>query len=179
LPTEFLERNPQSGQQRYQKHHEVITSPDEVQIYETLLRNAKGEFTTSFVRGCETVKDNRLLPKGWKKEGPGPALAGCFLEATYPDPETAKSPRYTDGSGSDEVTYRIELPNSVDAARLQVRATLYYQALPPSFLRNLFETAPDGPATRRLHYLCSHVNLKGTVIENWKLRVAAGECGVK
>ena len=179
LPTEFLDRDPQSGQQRYQKHHEVITSPDQVQIYETLLRNAKGEFTTSFVRGCETVKDNRLLPKGWKKEGPGPALAGCFLEATYPDPETAKAPRYADGSGSDEVAYRIELPSGVDPARLQVRAALYYQALPPSFLRNLFETAPDGPATRRLHYLCSHVDLKGTVIENWKLRVGGAECGVK
>jgi hypothetical protein len=179
LPTEFFDRDPQSGQQRYQKHHEVITSPDQVQVYETLLRNAKGEFTTSFVRGCETVKDNRLLPKGWKKEGTGPALAGCFLEATYPDPETVKVPRYADGSGSDEVTYRIELPGAVDPAGLQVRATLYYQAMPPSFLRNLFETAPDGPATRRLHYLCSHLDLKGTVIENWKLRVAAAECGVK
>jgi hypothetical protein len=179
LPTEFFDRDPRSGQQRYQKHHEVITSPDEVQVYETLLRNAKGEFTTSFVRGCETVKDNRLLPKGWKKEGPGPALAGCFLEATYPDPETAKAPRYADGSGSDEVTYRIELPGGVDPSRLQVRATLYYQAIPPNFLRNLFETAPDGPATRRLHYLCSHVDLKGTPIENWKLRVGAAACAVK
>ena len=179
LRTEFLERDPHSGQQCYQKHHEVITLPDQVQIYETLLRNAKGEFTTSFVRGCETVKDNRLLPKGWKKEGPGPALAGCFLEATYPDTETAKAPRYADGSGSDAVTYRIDLPNGVDPARLQVRATLYYQAIPPTFLRKLFETAPDGPATRRLYYLCSHVDLKGTVIENWKLRLATATCGVK
>ncbi len=179
LPTEFLERDPRSGQQGYQKHHDVITSPDQVQIYETLLRNAKGEFTTSFVRGCETVKDNRLLPKGWKKEGPGPALAGCFLEATYPDPETAKAPRYADGSGSDEVSYRIELPGGVNTARLKARAALYYQAMPPGFLHNLFETAPDGPATRRLYYLCSHVDLKGTAIENWKLRVAVAECGVK
>ena len=47
-------------------------------------------------------------------------MAGCFLEATYPDPETAKAPRYADGSGSDEVTYRIDLPDGMDASRLQV-----------------------------------------------------------
>jgi hypothetical protein len=178
LATEFFARDPSTGRQRYQKHHEVITSPDQVQVYETLLRDAKGEFSTSFVRGCETVKDNRLLPRGWKREGPGPALTGRFLEATYPGPVAAEDPRYTDGSGSDEVIYRIELPGDIDPARLQVRATLYYQAIPPYFLRNLFETAPDGPATRRLHYICSRVNLRGTPIEDWKLRITSASCGI-
>ncbi len=179
LATEFFDRDPASGQQQYQEHHEVITSPDQVQVYETLLRDAAGRFTTSFVRGCETVKDNRLLPRGWKRAGPGPALTGKFLEATYPDAATAKSPRYADGSGSDEVTYRVEVPQDIDPARLQIRATLYYQAVPPYYLRNLFEASPDGPATRRLHYLCSHLDLKGTPIENWKLAITSATCGVK
>jgi hypothetical protein len=156
----------------------VITSPDQVQVYETLLRNAKGEFTTSFVHGCETVKDNRLLPRGWKRDGPGPALTGRFLKATHPGPDAAEDPRYADGSGSDEVTYRIELPAEVDPARLRVRATLYYQAIPPYFLRNLFEAARHGPATRRLHYLCSQLNLKGTPIEDWKLPITSATCDV-
>ena len=58
-----------------------------------------------------------------------------------------------------------------------MRATLYYQAMPPYYLRNLFATAPDGPATRRLHSLIGHLDLKGTPIEGWKLKVAsaAGE----
>src|SRR5439155_24238648 len=110
LPTESFARDPATGRQRYQGHHEVITAPDQVQVYETLLRNAKGEFTTSFVRGCETVKDNRLLPRGWKSAGPGPALSGRFLQATHPGPGAARDPRYADGSGSDEVVYRAELP---------------------------------------------------------------------
>ena len=62
---------------------------------------------------------------------------------------------------------------------MRVRATLYYQAVPPYFLKALFDTAPDGPATRRLHYLCSHVNLTGTPIEGWKLRVASAEAGLR
>lgn len=179
LPTEFFDRDPGTGRQRFQQHHEIITSPDQVQVYETLLHDAKGEFTTSFVRSCETVKDNRLLPRGWRPEGPGPALTGRYLKATHPGPGASEDPRYQDGSGSDEVTYRIELPGSIDPARLQVRATLYYQAIPPYFLRNLFETAPDGPATRRLHHLTSQLNLKGTAIEDWKLRITAATCAVK
>ena len=125
------------------------------------------------------MKDNRLLPRGWKRNGPGPALSGRFLEATHPDPVTAKDPRYADGSGSDEVVYRIDLPPDVDSTRLQVRATLYYQATPPYFLRNIFESGSTGPATRRLHYLVSHIDLKGTPIENWKLPIVSSECGVE
>jgi len=178
LATESFARDA-DGKQQFQPHHEVITSPDQVQVYETLLKDATGNFTTSFVRGCDTVKDNRLLPRGWKRDGPGPALTGRFLQATYPDSATAADPRYADGSGSDEVTYNIELPTGVDASRVRVRATLYYQAMPPYFLRNLFTTAPDGPATQRLHHLGSHLNLKGTPIEDWKLKVASAEGEVK
>jgi hypothetical protein len=178
LATEFFARD-SAGRQQYQPHRDTITSPDQVQIFEILSRNAKGEFTTSFVRGCEIAKDNRLLPRGWKREGPGPDLTGRFLKATYPDPETGQDPRYLDGSGSDEVTYRIELPQNVDPAQLEVRATLYYQAMPPYFLRNLFETAPEDPATKRLHYLCSHVNLKGTAVEDWKLRITSAKCAIE
>jgi hypothetical protein len=179
LRTEFFARDPDTGEQLYQKHHEVITSPEQVQIYETLLRDAKREITTSFVRGCETLKDNRLLPRGWQPQGPGPALGGNFLKATHPDPATARHPRYADGSGSDEVIYRIQLPADVDPLDLEIRAKLYYQAIPPYYLRSLFTTAPDGPATRRLHYICSRVNLKGTPIEDWKLLIAAAACNVK
>jgi hypothetical protein len=52
------------------------------------------------------------------------------------------------------------------------------QAIPPYFLRNLFEAARNGPATRRLHYLCSQLNLKGTPIEGWKLTITSATCGV-
>jgi hypothetical protein len=179
LATEFFTRDPQTDREQYQRHHRVITSPDQVRIYERLSRDAAGAFTTSFVRGSTVVKDNRLLPRGWKRDGPSSELTGSFLKSTHPDPETASDPHYADGSGSDEVTYSIELPGDVDPARLRVRATLYYQAIPPYYLRNLFETAPDAPATRRLHYLCSHVNLKGTPVEGWKLRIATAGCDVR
>jgi hypothetical protein len=175
LPTEFFDRDDR-GEQRYQRHHEVISEQGQVQIYESLLCNAQKVMTTSFVHGCERIKDNRLLPRGWSEEGPDPeALSGEYLKATHPDPTAARDPQYADGSGSDEVAYRITLADGIDPRGVTVRATLYYQAMPPYFLKTIFDTSPDGPATRRLHYICSHINLKGTPIENWKLKVTSAE----
>jgi hypothetical protein len=173
LPCEFFNVEPDSNKEAFQPHHEVIDSPQHVQIYETLLWGSKHKFTTSFIHGCEVVKDNRLLPRGWKAEGPGAGLKGEFLKATHPCPTTKKDPRYTDGSGTDQVVYRVKLPPSVDPQRLKVKVTLNYQSIPPYFLQSLFETAPDGPATQRLHYICSNIDLRGTPIEGWKLPVTS------
>ncbi|MEM8945397.1 MAG: hypothetical protein AAGD11_09450 [Planctomycetota bacterium] len=180
LTSEFFADNPDgSGDQVSQPHHEVISSPDQVQVYETLLHSGKHRYTTSFIHGTEVVKDNRLLPRGWKAEGPGPGLRGEFLKATHPGQVAKRDPRYTDGSGSDEITYRVTLPAGIDRTKLSVKATLYYQAIPPYFLQSLFKTAPNGPATQRLHYICSNIDLKGTVIEDWKLPITSASSEVR
>jgi hypothetical protein len=175
LPSEFFERVAGTDKQHYQPHHEVITSSDQAQIYEVLLWNTKHEFTTSFIHGCDTVKDNRLLPTGWRKDGRHPALTGYFLKATYPGPDAIHDPDYTNGRGRDATLYRVQLPPGLDRDKLSIRATLYYQAIPPYFLHALFTTSPDGPATQRLHFLCSNMKLAGTAIEDWKLQIALQE----
>ena len=179
LGSEFFAEHPTENKQICQHHHEVITSPEQVQIYETLLHSGKHRYTTSFIHGSDIIKDNRLLPRGWKAKGHGPGLNGEFLKATHPGPMARKDPRYTDGSGSDEIEYRVKLSEDIDRERLEVKATLYYQAIPPYFLQSLFETAPNGPATQRLHYICSNIDLRGTPIENWKLEVTSAVAEVK
>ena len=175
LPTELFERD-KNGVEQYQPHHEIITSQDQVQIYETLLWNVKGEFTTSFVRGCDTVKDNRFLPKGWTHEGPAPeALTGNFLHATHPGERASHDPRYHDGSGTDSIEYQVKLDSDVDKSSLTARATLYYQAMPPYFLNTLFKNVPNGEAVTRLHFILSNMDLKGTAIEDWKLYVTSAQ----
>ncbi|HEX6178470.1 MAG TPA: hypothetical protein VF057_08920, partial [Thermoanaerobaculia bacterium] len=166
LPTEFLEDD------RYQKHHTVITSDDQVQIYEELVKNADGQFTTSFIRRDKDVKDNRLLPIGWTEKGPDPSLNGRFLEATFPHGDAKKDPDYRDGKGHDRVTYRIELPRDVDPSKVSVRASLYYQNIPPYYLNDRF-TIGKGDATKRLFYIASNLNLNGTPMENWKILIAS------
>ena len=82
-------------------------------------------------------------------------------------------PDYEDGEGTDRITYRVTLPPGVDAARCTVQATLYYQAIPPSYLNDRFKAAPNGAATQRLYYLGSHLKLEGTPAENWKLKIGS------
>ncbi|HYO77846.1 MAG TPA: cytochrome P460 family protein [Thermoanaerobaculia bacterium] len=155
----------------YQKHHEVITSDQQVQIYEELLQDANGKFTTSFIRRDHDIKDNRVLPLGWSPKGPDPSLNGRFLKATHPHGNAEHDPEYLNGKGQDTVRYRIALPPGVDPSKVSVRASLYYQSIPPYFLNERF-TVGKGDATKRLYYIASNLNLNGTPMENWKILIA-------
>jgi hypothetical protein len=174
LPTEFFDKI--QGQQAFQPHYydkpgHVITRQDQVQIFEELITDADGNFTTSFIRRDTPIKDNRLLPLGWTLKGPDPSLDGEFLKATYPH-ATGDDSHFKDGSGTSVVTYEVPL-QGIDARFLTVKATLYHQTIPPYYLKMRFDQAPDYPATRRLYYLTSNLKTSGTPIENWKLRIAS------
>jgi hypothetical protein len=161
----------------YGPEHPTITSSKEVQIYEELIKDSEGNFTTSFIRRDAIVKENRLLPKGWTKEGPAPvSFNGEFLHSTFPEGDAAKDPSYTNGSGTSRVRYAVpfsELPKGIDRSKLTVKATLYYQSIPPYYLMQRFEQAPNAPGTQRLFYLTSRLNPRGTHIEKWKLLIAS------
>ncbi|HYG77773.1 MAG TPA: cytochrome P460 family protein, partial [Planctomycetota bacterium] len=157
LPSEFFEKN------SWQPHYEKITSDEQVQIYEQLVKDSKGRFTTSFLSLKEVVKDNRLLPRGWKSDGPD-------AELTAPRGEVKTDADFNDGLGRDIVTY--EVPIDVEMTTpIRVSATLYYQSLPPYYLKQRFVHA-DKPETQRLYYLYSSLDLENTPIKNWKLEIA-------
>jgi hypothetical protein len=50
--------------------------------------------------------------------------------------------------------------------------------MPPYFLKALFDNAPNGEATKRLHFMLSNMELKGTAIEDWKLPVKSAQTAV-
>jgi hypothetical protein len=175
LPSEFHEIEPGSGEQSYQPHYQVINSQRRAQIYEELLRDARGVFTTSFLTRAEVVKDNRLLPVGWTADGP-PGFAEEHAEATSPHGDAANDPDFVDGSGSDGIVYVAGIPADASAP-LEVRATLYYQAIPPRYLMDRFNQA-SGPATRRLHYLTSHLDDEQTYFPGWKLPIGSNSAAV-
>src|SRR5213078_2885940 len=137
LPTEFFDKyRDKSGQwrQAYQPHYydkpgHTITRQDQVQIFEELIQDADGNFTTSFIRRDTPVKDNRLLPLGWTLNGPDPSLSGEFLKATYPH-ATDDDEHYKDGSGISVVTYEAPL-SGIDPRFVTLKATIYYESIPP------------------------------------------------
>jgi hypothetical protein len=181
LASEFFTeyKDGKQTKQHYQPHYQTIREQTQVQIYEELLQDAKGKFTTSFIHRDTDIKDNRLLPAGWTKKGPSPTIPHDYLEATFPKGGAAEDPQYLDSKGTDTVTYEIVLPKGVDPANIKVQATLYYQSIPPYYLNMRFTTAPNGEATRRLYYLTSNLVVEGTPMKDWKLKLVSASAAVK
>jgi hypothetical protein len=179
LPSEFLPE-----EKTFQPHYQEIRREDQVQIYEELSLNAKHKFTTSFIHRDSHPKDNRLLARGWlsgENLKTGSQIVKQFLAATGPVGASVRAdPDFSDNcgkgaSGIDHIKYIMSLPPGVDKTNVVVKATMYYQSIPPFFLQQRFTLAPDGEATKRLYYMASRLDTKtkGTPIENWKLRLVS------
>jgi hypothetical protein len=172
LPSESFARD-SAGHQQYQDHFDEahpITRSDQVQIFEELTRDHKGNFTTSFIRRDEEVKDNRLLPSGWTKAGPTALLPAYYLHATYPKGRAARDPRYSDGRGHAIVRYAIDVPPGVDPAHLRVTAQLYYQSWAPYFLEA--RAAVAGLASLRFSRIVDGLDLSASELQGWKIHIA-------
>lgn len=179
----------------HQRHYQEITAQGQVQIYQELVTSPApvadpscghhatpgGQLTTSFLSICGHVKDNRLLPAGFlgmedrvriaRALGDGAALgdrAGIDLAEDAGPNAVGDDPDYVHGGG-DSLVYRADL-SGIPGEPAYVRATLYYQAIPPFYLQDRFCTA-KGPDTDRLYYLTGHLDLAGTRAEDWKLEV--------
>jgi hypothetical protein len=113
------------------------------------------------------LKNNRLLPKGWRPDGP-------FGEFTRPHGDAERDPEYinrTGATGADRITYRIPLDERTRGA-VSVRVTLNYQAIPPYYLQERFRIG-KGAETQRLAFLTSHLNVEKTPIDGWKLPIVS------
>jgi hypothetical protein len=168
-----------------QPHHQTITSGDQVQIYQELVRDEDGALTTSFLRRAQTIKDNRIRPVGFDPAFFARAASPYVQALATLHGAEAEDPDYVDPqrTGSDVVDYRIALDPPTLARADRVQATLYYQSIPPSYLQQRFADASAGPGhaddIRRLHYMTSHLNVAAVrdddgepVLEGWKLRLA-------
>ncbi len=172
LRTEFFSPH----QQEVQRHHwakDPIRRQDEVQIYEELVRDPEGFLTTSFISLANKAKDNRLQPRGWSSSGPFASETGPVGTCVTRREEQACDPSYGDGSGSSVVRYEIRMsPRTARATH--VRATLYYQSIPPYYLRQR-ATDASGVDTDRLIRFTQQLHVSGTPVTDWKLPIATAE----
>ena len=119
---------------RYEPHHELIESPEDVQIYEAILAGPDGAVTTGLLTATQYVKDNRLLPLGFAK---GRAM----------DDIAVRGAAFKDGDfrgGEDHVRYAIPVPSG---GPFQVTAELWYQPIGYRWALNLADTS--SPETNR------------------------------
>lgn len=119
-------------------HYEKITSESEVQIYESLMADEDNNPTTRLMRGASYLKDNRLLPRGWRADHP-------YAPDTLPV-GTSEDESFT--AGEDTVVYEVDLPE--DMGPVTVEVSLFYQVLSARFASELFEF--DTPEVKNFRY---------------------------
>jgi hypothetical protein len=114
----------------FEPHYDLITSPEQVQVYEAIMGNNLNEVTYTLLRGIVYLKDNRILPTGFNK-------------ATAPNDIKVVGDAFNDANfvgGSDQITYRI--PN-LTGSNYTVEAELVHQPLAYSFAQDLFSEPSD------------------------------------
>ncbi len=119
----------------YEPHYTTIRSADEVQIYEQVMGDVNGDVTTTLTRASFHIKDNRIPPRGFRKDHEvydTTAIAGLALE----DVDFNLNDLGEEGSGSDIVYYHI--PLNGELSPLDVSATVYYQSMPPKWMDEMF-----------------------------------------
>ncbi len=123
----------------YEPHHNVISATEQVQIYEFVIGDVNGNFSTVLERGNYPLKDNRLPPIGFSTShevyDTTLIIGNAAMDADF---------NYIDGSegsGSDIVHYHIPVTGFSGIAH--VSAKVYYQSLPPKWMAEMF--AEDTP----------------------------------
>jgi hypothetical protein len=104
-------------------HVDLVESPAQVPVFELVAHDLEGRPTTLLSSMVERVKDNRLLPAGWRHDGPfaaDTAPVGIDGDADF-------------AAGSDVVHFRVPL-GSTDAADATVTVWMRYQPVPPAWV---------------------------------------------
>jgi hypothetical protein len=71
LPDGSIEGNDNDADPtQFEPHYSAIVGPNQVQIYEAILRDSEGAVTTSVMRAAGYLKDNRLTADGFQKSAP-------------------------------------------------------------------------------------------------------------
>lgn len=125
-------------------HFDRIFLNEQVQVYETVMGDTNGDPTFSLLRGAEFLKDNRLLPVGWRAAHPdGPATRPMGIGAD--DNFLA---------GQDRVVYQVPVTGH---APQRVEVTLFFQSISPRHAGELFaHDTPEVANFQRMYTQADH-----------------------
>jgi Cytochrome c554 and c-prime len=118
----------------YEPHHQYITNPGQVQIYELVPGDVNSMFTNVLERGHLALKDNRLTPQGFSK-----------LDVVYDttqvvgignDLDFNRNADGTEGSGTDITHYKIAINGYTGP--VTINSKIWYQSLPLKWMMPMF-----------------------------------------
>jgi hypothetical protein len=110
---------------RFEPYYHEITSSEQVEIYEPILKDSEGKVTTGLLHAVGYLKDSRLLPKGFDKASADPDIAVHG--------EAAEDPEFNDRGSS--VRYVVSTGNATGPFRAE--AELWYQPIGFRWAHNL------------------------------------------
>jgi len=118
---------------RYEPHFREIISPDQVEIYETILKDPEAHVTTGLITAIGYLKDNRLLPSGFDKNSASKDIAVVG--------DAAEDPNFTD-KGS-----LVRYSASADPASgpFHIEAELWYEPIAYRWAHNLAPYKSEEP----------------------------------
>jgi hypothetical protein len=114
-----------ADESRYEPHYREITEPDQVQIYESILKGQQGEVTTGLLEAIGYLKDNRVLPTGFDKQTAEHDIA--VIGDALQDPEFR--------AGEASVSYSV--PVSATDGPFHLEVELLYQPIGFRWAHNL------------------------------------------
>lgn len=148
----------------FEPHHDLITSADQVQIYEMVMADVNGDPTTLLEQGAGYLKDNRLVPLGFSTNHAvydTTLMAGLVLN----DPNFNLTAGGTQGTGSDEIFYHIPMDGNDGA--LEIFVSVWYQAVPPKWTEELFEL--DDPLVTHFAEMYSNADKTPEIVRSLQI----------
>jgi hypothetical protein len=118
----------------FEPHHQIISQNDRPQIYEMIMGDVNNQYTSVLERGTYLLKDNRLPPQGFTTTHPVYDTVQVSADALA-DPDFNKN-QGVEGTGEDFVYYHV--PLNGHSGFIQAGAKMFYQAVPPRFLDEMF-----------------------------------------
>jgi hypothetical protein len=121
---------------KFEPHYTEVHTGEEVQVYETIIGDARDQVTTGLLAGVGYLKDNRVLPRGFDKRTTQPDIA--VLGGALEDPDFV--------GASDRTRYSVAVADA--QGPFVVEAELLYQPIGFRWAHNL-ETYSKQPEPRR------------------------------
>ncbi len=119
----------------FEPHYEVISSAEQVQIYQAVMGDVDDNPTYTLLRASGYLKDNRLVPAGYLDNGPMTEHTKIIGRARLD--ENFNKAAGKQGSGTDQVVYEVRVEKS--GFPLEITTRLLYQTVPPRFISDLLE----------------------------------------
>ncbi|HMT29631.1 MAG TPA: T9SS type A sorting domain-containing protein, partial [Bacteroidia bacterium] len=125
---------------QFESHHEVIKTDNVTQIYEMVMGDVNGQFTSVLERAAILLKDNRIPPDGF-------TTGASMYDTVQISADAIADTNFNkingvEGSGIDITYFRIPVTGLTGAINLD--AKLFSQSIPPKGLDEMFPltTAP-------------------------------------